>query len=894
MKEQQKINKIFKITLRIGLLLITTKTIGQEYIPKITPLNPEISSFGKFIDIPVSLNNGQSNVSINLFTLKGTDQDIPLTLNYNSGGVRVSEIASRVGLGWIINTGGFISRTVKGNPDDSGMGFLYGAKVNDFLALNTPEKAGVIEGSNENDFESDVYNFNFLGISGKFYFDQNGNILSHPKSDVLVEKIIINTKIKGWKITNTDGIVYYFGVSKDLSREANDTSIASSTMQSSGPGWTIPDPSEPIVNTWHLMDIEISNGKIFSYEYLSSNINYWNIGSQEFKLPANSVGGSTPITTVYVNSQAVTHRVSKITTDQGKIEFLYETPRIDLINDFCLTKVNLKNNSDAIIDSYKFNYDYNVSKPMYDNPNTFENYDQRTKRLLLKKITQYINNNENKTYSFDYHEEAGFPERLSYSQDHWGFFNGKVNNFYFPSITFQVNNSLISSNGGNKKVDIDYSKALTLKKITYPTKGYSTFEYESNTSSTIVPHSWIVDYHEFLVEANSTYDLYGEKEKEIILTKDNSSEQTFSWEVTFDNQCSSRSAIDCPRADLFKFVNGSYELLSTTYGEYKKETFFLPESGDLRLKIKLYNYSNAGLSENSLNNLSVGIFKSQPTTTSQIPVGGLRIKKTKHYNFDNVLLNQKQYRYNFFNQPLKSSGITMNTPVFLLQNHFFVDDSGGISTCHLIKSDAIFSLYNGGNSVSYSEVTEIFNDGSIGKNEYSYFFAAEGAGLMGDYNMWFTRKVNAGSSNPFYPSEEQTSNFFADIPKEDHSNRTGLLIKKKAYSFDKSTNKYLPIEQEDYEYNLVFRPANSIRTKNILIKKGQPIFGYGTYNNFSENIKLDRMIRKSFLNGKTIENTVTYLYDSDNYYSYSFPKFEEKNNSYGETAISEYFYPFQV
>ena len=80
--------------------------ISQDYIPKITPLNPEISSFGKFIDTPVSLNNGQSNISINLLTLKGTDQDLPLTLNYNSGGVRVSEIASRVGLGWVLKKHG--------------------------------------------------------------------------------------------------------------------------------------------------------------------------------------------------------------------------------------------------------------------------------------------------------------------------------------------------------------------------------------------------------------------------------------------------------------------------------------------------------------------------------------------------------------------------------------------------------------------------------------------------------------------------------------------------------------------------------------------------------------------------------------------------------------------
>lgn len=876
-----------KISLIVSFLAIPIMGFGQDFTPKITPQTPEISAFGKFLDTPVSLNSGQTNVSIDLVTLKGTEQDISLTLNYNSGGIRVSEFASRVGLGWVINTGGFISRAVKGQPDDSGHGFLNGMKVNNFLNLSTAEKSGLISGSDENDFESDVYSFNFLGISGKFYFDQNGNILTTPKSDILIEKVIVNSKIKGWIVTNTNGIKYYFGVSKDGIREANDTTQVASTTKSQA-GWSILDFSVASINSWHLMDIEISNGKLFSYEYLSSSINFWNIGSQDIKLPSLANGsGGTPISTVYVNNQDITHRVTSITTDQGKIEFLYEQQRLDLKNDYCLTKINLKDKNNTIVDSYKFYYEYKESNATYDNPISFENSDQRKKRLMLKKVVQQINTTENKVYSFEYYDNLGFPERLSFSQDHWGYFNGKINTYYFPQITYPQNNTLVTSDGGNKKVDDVFSKALSLKKIIYPTKGYTTFEYESNTSSTIAPHTWIANFQDEVIKEINTQDLYGEKEEEIVFSNLNPYEQTFSLEVLFSNQCSNPNALDCPRVDLFKFVNGSYQIISSTTGEYKKETFILPETGELRLKIKLYNYSEDGFL-GGRNEAYALIYKSKVQNPYRIPVGGLRIKQINSYNFDNSLISRKEYRYNFFNEPSKSSGLSQYTPVFLIEDY----PLSQTSLCRFLKSDSVFPLYNGGNSVLYNEVTEIFNDGKIGKNEYTYSFTPDGAGLLDNF-LWQNYTQNESYYQPI-TNEGLIYSLFYDTPKEDYSHRRGLLTKKKTYSYQISNNSYIPVEEENYEYGLAFRESNKIRTKNIFIKKGPIYFGYGAYNIFSENIKLDRIIKKSYFNGQAIENWTKNSYASDDYYSFKSPRQEERNNSLNETISTEYFYPYDV
>lgn len=122
---------IIKIILILGVNFLTF----SQKPPNLAPQNPELAAFGKFMDTPVSLSSGVPNVSVPLVELKGKDLNIPVSLSYHAGGIRVSEIASRIGLGWRLNTGGSISRSVRGYPDDSSEGFLNpSVSVAQFLA----------------------------------------------------------------------------------------------------------------------------------------------------------------------------------------------------------------------------------------------------------------------------------------------------------------------------------------------------------------------------------------------------------------------------------------------------------------------------------------------------------------------------------------------------------------------------------------------------------------------------------------------------------------------------------------------------------------------------------------------------------------------------------------
>lgn len=58
---------------------------------------PNAASFNKYIDNPIGLYNGTPEVNVPLYTLKDGSIEIPITLRYNTSGIKVNEEASWVG-----------------------------------------------------------------------------------------------------------------------------------------------------------------------------------------------------------------------------------------------------------------------------------------------------------------------------------------------------------------------------------------------------------------------------------------------------------------------------------------------------------------------------------------------------------------------------------------------------------------------------------------------------------------------------------------------------------------------------------------------------------------------------------------------------------------------------
>lgn len=122
-----------------------------------------------------------------------------------------------------------------------------------------------------------------------------------------------------------------------------------------------------------------------------------------------------------------------------------------------LDKVEItKNGGDAV--SYNFYYNNDLSK-----------------RLMLQEVKTKAQDQEIIQYKFNYNNLLALPNYLSGQTDHWGYWNGKT-----PS------SNDISIYTAEKAPNSTYLYAGTLEKITYPTGGFTTFQYEPNEYGKVV------------------------------------------------------------------------------------------------------------------------------------------------------------------------------------------------------------------------------------------------------------------------------------------------------------------------------------------------------------------------------------------------------------------------
>lgn len=63
---------------------------------------------------------GVPDISIPIYTIRLGAFELPVRLSYHASGIRVNDVASTVGLGWTLDAGGCISRSVNGAPDLDG------------------------------------------------------------------------------------------------------------------------------------------------------------------------------------------------------------------------------------------------------------------------------------------------------------------------------------------------------------------------------------------------------------------------------------------------------------------------------------------------------------------------------------------------------------------------------------------------------------------------------------------------------------------------------------------------------------------------------------------------------------------------------------------------------
>lgn len=520
----------------LALLRFIPNTNAQSpYVQGIKPPtfpSANAASLGKYGDIPVSYHTGTPEISIPIYTVKQGSLSLPISLSYHSSGIRVSEVASWVGLGWSLNAGGVVTRTIHGGPDDGAWG--PAAQPRSSLGIrgwygnggipsqlancqNVGTFAGSLQQSIANgpgggvvtaglglscyeyyadaaagylDVEPDLYTFNFNGHSGKFFFDPTGQPHTFPEDDLLIKPVFkAGTQLfDGFDITTGDGVKYVFGRTAGTEITKND------------PIGQFVGPLDNLTSTsWYLTKIVSPNGEDFiSLSYVDEAYTYGNRGGQSLVL--NNQGGI--VGSVNPNlaggllsvSFIAGKRLSQITTSSGLVTVAFTgsnirqdlssgQPSVSTPNTQATSLDQIQISSAAFCKRFSFAYDYFIAGIDCNGNCDGTTFDK--KRLRLNSVQESdCNGNVLPPHTFTYNPRP-LPRRYSLARDQWDYYNG-ADNGSVDTNTGLIANTVMNPITGlqlgtaNRSVNETAMQAGILTRITYPTGGFTTFAYEAH------------------------------------------------------------------------------------------------------------------------------------------------------------------------------------------------------------------------------------------------------------------------------------------------------------------------------------------------------------------------------------------------------------------------------
>lgn len=197
---------------------------GATQLESLLPPAPEAASAVRFVDVPFSHSQGLACLDIPVYTVKGRELSIPVSLSYASGGVKLDEVAGVAGLGWRLEAGGCVTRTVVDMPDEFLSAELsHGMPSQAMLAkLGDPddrssEKAAFLRDIvwHRTDVSLDRYSYNVCGLSGSFVILDDGSVFHLSCDGVGISYAGTPfTGVTAFTLTGPDGTVYVLDVTE--------------------------------------------------------------------------------------------------------------------------------------------------------------------------------------------------------------------------------------------------------------------------------------------------------------------------------------------------------------------------------------------------------------------------------------------------------------------------------------------------------------------------------------------------------------------------------------------------------------------------------------------------------------------------------------------------------
>lgn len=244
---------------------------GTTYMESTLPPTPEAASAVKYVDIPLQYDMGVAHLDVPLYELAGKEISVPISLGYASSGIKMDEIAGVAGLGWALNAGGCITRTVMDMPDEFSSDIFHHqlpseallAKLED-INNNDAEKTGYLTAIVRHKIDSklDRYSYCACGLSGSFVITDDGRVEQLSGEGVRISfKRDASGAVCSFSITGPDGSIYTFSEKETGTHDATNGNPPD-LLSGERDVWTA-------VTAWYITSITSRSGlehAEFSYE----------------------------------------------------------------------------------------------------------------------------------------------------------------------------------------------------------------------------------------------------------------------------------------------------------------------------------------------------------------------------------------------------------------------------------------------------------------------------------------------------------------------------------------------------------------------------------------------------------------------------------------------------
>jgi hypothetical protein len=788
-------------SLLFALLCYFLPVKAQNAYDRLDIASPTAGSLGKSIDFPVNLHTGVPSVSIPIYTVESGRVKVPISLDYHASGIKVMEPASWVGMNWSLNAGGVIIRTVRGAPDRSNTSTVenqnYGHLTN-FGFSSYYWNSGVQDWSEfaagRKDGEPDMFYFKFGNYSGQFYLSDNGKAVLVPDQDI---KVRVSDNLNGGELfyfTTPDGIQFRFASGPDFPKDVVNPFTSVSGYEEG-----------TVISSYYLSQIYADSSTLINFNYVPEKYSYYTFSTPAIANSDVTNNNYARLLKNYVNGV----RLSSITFDNGRVDFIPGNLRSDLggfaikdLYDYAnteaksLSAIEIKNNNGTYCRRFNLftSYYYDGTSSL---PAMLTNQNIQTDRYRLKldsiQEASCISGSTLKTppYRFFYYE-GKVPRRLTFAQDHWGYYNGAVfNTTILPTITEKTSNQTINTQGANREPSFPEMRNGSLGGIGYPTGGSTTLLMEGNKA--------------LVSDGTPIYNSVYTKS----IGFDGSNPIFVEQSVTFAGgsyRIGLSSSYLGSQSGLYVYNpanNQYYVSLTTPSNSSIVDERFIP-AGTWKVRLYKDNTNSTGNLTGVGANADISIYAGT-TGPADTLVGGLRIYRENRYDAVTDKMEQTDYSYT---NGVTPSGVLYSRPVYaqIIRNDLIAQygdwspNNGYSPSCSPpgCISCSEFSYLKCGQSIQplttaqgahigYSEV-RVSKPG----NGYTIYRFNTGYGYGYSVSSTCERSVDRTAcaySVPNYPASPVPMNFFRGTPKDElYFSEEGRLIKEINYNETYSGN----------------------------------------------------------------------------------------------------------